>query len=120
MERALAIRKETDGSDYSCLADQLYALAALMVDAGKPSLAVEYANKAVSLVKMARNVSNRAHLVCVNWYCRVAMYYRYTPIVSGNSFSQRMVSSYERKGRYKPYVLCPPLLHYFASCNMPD
>jgi len=40
--------------------------------------------------------------------------------LTGNSFSQRMVSSYETKGRYNSYVLCPPLLHYFTSCNMPD
>jgi len=63
LERALAIHKEMDSSDYSCLADQLYALAALMVDAGKPSLAVEYAMRQSHWSKW-----QGMHLIELTWY----------------------------------------------------
>ena len=54
-----------NGSDYSSLADQLYALAALMIDAGRPSDALEYANRAASMLSDANNENTpgKLHLV---------------------------------------------------------
>lgn len=65
MEHALAINVKINGSDYSSLADQLYALAALMIDAGRPSDALEYANRAASMLSDANNENTpgKLHLV---------------------------------------------------------
>lgn len=65
MEHALAINEKINGSDYSSLADQLYALAALMIDAGRPSDALEYANRAASMLSDAsnENTPGKLHLV---------------------------------------------------------
>lgn len=56
LERALAIHEKINGLDYSHC-DQLtivytYALAALTVDVGRPSDALKYANKAVSMLSL--------------------------------------------------------------------
>lgn len=65
MEHALAISEKINGSDYSSLADQLYALAVLMIDAGRPCDALEYANRAASMLSIAsiRNTPGKLHLV---------------------------------------------------------
>ena len=65
MEHALAINEKINGLDYSSLADQLYALAVLMIDAGRPCDALEYANRAASMLSIAsiRKTPGKLHLV---------------------------------------------------------
>ena len=64
MEHALAINEKINGSDDSSLADQLYALAVLMIDAGRPCDALEYANRAASMLSVIyRNTPGKLHLV---------------------------------------------------------
>ena len=55
LERALVIHEKVNSQDYSSLADGLYALATLMIDAGRPSDALDYANKAVSILSIPSN-----------------------------------------------------------------
>ena len=55
LERALAIHERINSQDYSSLADGLYALATLMIDAGRPSDALDYPNRAVSVLSIPSN-----------------------------------------------------------------
>ena len=55
LERALCIHERINSQDYSSLADGLYALATLMIDAGRPSDALDYANRAVSMLSIPSN-----------------------------------------------------------------
>ena len=65
LENALAINEKINRSDCSSLADQLYALAALMIDADRPSNALEYTNRAASMLSIAanENTPGKLHLV---------------------------------------------------------
>ena len=61
----LAINEKINGSDYSSLAHQLYALAALMIDADRPDDVLEYTNRAASMLSIAtnENTPGKLHMV---------------------------------------------------------